>query len=199
MFKEVAKDQKAELQRKAYEGLFESGLDAGALAVDSAKSLNPWNVNHAIRMLEEKGFRNRTMVTALRRVAATKDKPAMAAAYHHFTDIAKAAKEGWFTGSDMATDPANAELRLAVGALKVMHGNPNLGLVITSLEFGESLAYLLYVNGRVSDLTRSTDDKLDRLGTLTRRLREHVDAVHTARAEWRRGLGIRAGEPRCES
>ena len=198
MFGEVAKDQKAELQKKVYDALLDSALDGVGIAADSAKSLNPWNVNNAVRMLEEKGFRNKTMVTALRRIAAAKDKPAMAAAYNQFVEITRAAREGWSTGSDMATDPVNAELRLALGALKLMQGNPQLGLVITTAEFGENLAYLYYVNGRVTDLTKSTDDKLERLGSLTKRLKDHVAAVQTSRADWRRGLGLRAGEPRCE-
>jgi hypothetical protein len=50
----------------------------------------------------------------------------------------------------------------------------------------------------VTDLTRSTDEKLERLGSLTKRLKDHVAAVQTSRAEWRRALGLRSGEPRCE-
>lgn len=199
MFEDVAKEQKSELQRKVFDALLDQGLEAIGLAVDSAKSLNPWNVNNAVKMLEEKGFRNRAVAAALRRVAATKDKPAMAAAYHQFAEVAKAAKEGWNTGSDMASDQKNSEMRLLLGALKVAQGNPELGLLVTGVELGESLAYLVYVSGRVNDLTRSTDDKLLRVGTLSQRLKGHVDAVRASRSQWRHAMGIASGEPRCSS
>jgi hypothetical protein len=199
MFERVAREQKSELQRKVFDALLDQGLEAAGLVVDSAKSLNPWNVNNAVNMLNDKGFGNAAVIAALRRVAATKDKPAMAAAYHDFAEAAKAAKEGWSTRQGVATDARNAELRLLVGALKIMQGNPELGLLVTGAELGESLAYLTYVNGQVSDLAQSTDDKLIRIGMLTQRLKGHVDTVRASRWQWRQAMGIGSGEPRCAS
>jgi hypothetical protein len=197
MFQRVSREQKAELQHKVLDVLFDQGLEATSVAVKSAQSLNPWNVNNAVKMLKEKRFGNAKVIAALRRIALTKDKPAMAAAYREFADVAKAAKEGWSTGSGMASDANNAELRLLVGALKLMQGNPGLGTAVTAAELGESFAYLVYVSGRVDELTRSTDDKLLRLDTLSQRLKGDVEALKASRRQWRQAMGIAGGEPTC--
>lgn len=199
MFAEVSKEQKAELENKVFDALLDNGLEATTVLANSAKSLNPWNVNNAVKMLEEKGFKNAAVSSALRRIALQKDKPAMAAAYRDFVEATKAAKEGWNTGSAMAKDRQNADLRLLVGALKVMQGNPELGLVVSGAELGESFAYLAYVSGRVNDLTKSTDEKLQRLAMLSQRLKGHVGDVRTSRTGWRRAMGISTGEPTCGS
>jgi hypothetical protein len=197
MFAEVSREQKAELQNRVLDALLDYGFEATAVIANSAKSLNPWNVNNAVRMLEEKGFKNAMVNAALRRIALQKDKPAIVAAYRDFVDAAKAAKEGWNTGTAMSKDSQNAALRLLVGALKVMQGNSDLGLAVTAAELGESLAYLLYMNGRVNELTKSSDEKLQRLTALSKRLQGHVGDVRTQRTEWRRAMGISRGEPTC--
>ncbi|OGA72354.1 MAG: hypothetical protein A3G27_07545 [Betaproteobacteria bacterium RIFCSPLOWO2_12_FULL_66_14] len=199
MFGNVAREQKAELEQKLFDALLDGGLEATGMMVNSAASLNPWNVNNAVNMLRSKGFGNQTVIAALRRVAAQKNKAAMATAYHQFVEVAKAAKEGWSTGSAIASDPRNAELRLLLGALKVMQGNPELGLVVTGAEVGESLAYLVYLNGRVGELSSMTDEKLSRLSTLGKRLKDHVDAMRTSRTAWRQAMGINSGDPTCRS
>src|SRR5262249_17253112 len=85
------------------------------------------------------------------------------------------------------------------GALKALQGNPELATVVTTFEFGESLAYLGYLSGQVGDLTRATDDKLARVGTLHQRLRDHVGAVQASKSQWRNAMGIKSGEPNCGS
>jgi hypothetical protein len=199
MFAGVAREQKAELKHKVFDALLDQGLTATSIAVNSARSLNPWNVNNSIKMLRDRGYGNQTVISAMRRIAEQKNKPAMAAAYARFSELARSAKEGWSSGSAAAKDANNAELQLLVGALKVMQGNPELGTLITSAELGESLAYLIYVNGRVSDLSQATDEKLLRLGTLSQNLKARVDAMNTSRRQWRQMLGITSGEPNCQS
>jgi len=197
MFADVAKAQKAELEHKVFGALFEQAFEATGKAVESAKSLNPWNVNQAADLLEAKGFGNPAVIAALRRIARQRDKPAMAAAYQQFAAAVNGAKEGWSTGSGMAKDPDNAKLRLLVGALKVVQGNTDLGMAVTTAELGESLAYLVYVNGRVNELTKVSDEKLARLATLGNRVKGHVEDVRTARTAWRKAVVIKTGEPTC--
>jgi len=199
MFEQVSKKQKAELQRKLLDAMFDYGLEGGKLAADSAKGLNPWNVNNAVKVLEQHNLKNQTLVTALRRVAAAKGKPAMAEAYAHWAELARVGKEGLLTGWDVASEEENRELRVLLGALKAMQGNPELAMVVTTFEFGESLAYLGYVSGQVGDLTRATDDKLARVGTLHQRLKDDVGAVQASKGQWRSAMGIKTGEPNCGS
>lgn len=197
MFAKVAEEQKKDLQRKVVMALVDQSLEAGSLAMKSAKSLNPWNVNNAVTTLTEKGFGYPPIIAALRRIAAAKDKPAMAEAYEGFQKLAKSFVEGVNTGWDMGKEPESADLRFLLGALKIMQGNPEAGAIITGLEFGESMAYLYYVNSEVGDLSKATDDKLVRLTKLTERLKHRVDTIESARAQWRKAMGIRTGQPTC--
>lgn len=197
MFAQVSAKQKAELQRKLLDALFDYGLAGGKLAADSAKGLNPWNVNNAVKILESKGLKNQTIVAALRRVAAAKGKPAMAEAYEHWSELARVGKEGLLTGWDVAREEENREIRFLLGALKAIQGNPELALAVTTVEFGESLAYLGYLGGQIDTLTRATDDKLLRVEKLHERLKQHVEGVQAARAQWRQAMGIKSGEPKC--
>ena len=66
-------------------------------------------------------------------------------------------------------------------------------------QVGESLAYLVYLNGRVGELSSMTDEKLSRLSTLGKRLKDHVDAMRTSRTAWRQAMGINSGDPTCRS
>ena len=199
MFEKVSEKQKAELQRKLLDALFDFGLEGGKLAAASAKGLNPWNVNNAVKVLEQNKLKNRTLVDALRRVAAAKGKPAMAESFEHWAELARVGKEGLLTGWDVASEEENRQLRILLGALKALQGNPELATVVTTFEFGESLAYLGYLSGQVGDLTRATDDKLARVGTLHQRLRDHVGAVQASKSQWRNAMGIKSGEPNCGS
>jgi hypothetical protein len=184
MFGKVADDQRAELKRRIFTAMFDQGLAGTGKLLDSAKSLNPWNVNKAAQLLEEKGLGNAQLIAALRDVARVRGKPEMAEAYHHFEQLAKSAVEGYNTGRGMAQEPDTAKLQLLAGALKTMQGNYELGLVITGLEFGESIAYLSYVSGQVNDLAQETDDKLAKLAHLGERLRGDVNDLVHSRQSW---------------
>lgn len=183
-FGKVAEEQQRELKRRLFEAMFDQGLDATGKVLDSAKSLNPWNVNKAAKVLEEKGFGNPQLIAALRDVARVRGKPAMAEAYHHFAEMAKAAVKSYNTGQRIADDPNSSQLQLLVGALKTMQGNYELGLLVTGVEFGESMAYLLYLSGQVDDLSHQTDDKLSRLGPLGERLKSNVDELVRQKQAW---------------
>jgi hypothetical protein len=197
MYGDVATGQKAQFQHRILNALFDQGLNATQVMVNKASSLNPWNVNTAVRTLEESGFDNAVVVMALRSIARQRDKPAMAAAYRDFAQKLKGAKEGWETRTDMSTDTKNAKLRLALGALKIMQGNPELGLVITGLQFGENIAYLLYLTNRIDDLTAATDAHLARLHELSERLQSHVTAMLANKRAWRNSTGYSTGTPVC--
>jgi hypothetical protein len=198
LFTDVAKDQKADLEHKVFDALLDQSLEGSGMAFKSAKSLNPWNVNNAVNMLKDKGFGNTAIINALRRVAAQKDKPAMYAAYKDFVELAKSAKEGWATGSDMAKDPDNANLRFLLGALKVMQGNPELGAAVTTLEFGENLAYLYYLTGEVNDLAKASGQKMKRLSELSAKLNGDVKALTQSKRGWQASTGYRTGTPVCK-
>jgi hypothetical protein len=197
MFESVAREQKADLQHKIFDALLDRGLEATERSLDSAKSLNPWNVNKAVDMFKDKGFKNEAVIGAVRRIAQQKDKPALAAAYHDFVDVAKSAKQAWDTGSEMARDPDNAELRLIVGALKVVQGNPDLGFIITTEEFSENLVYLGYISGQVSELTKVSDDKLARLAVLAKRLKNRVSVMNASKMAWQKATGYTTAVPLC--
>jgi hypothetical protein len=109
----------------------------------------------------------------------------MAAAYRDLVDQVNSVREAQNTESDMADDPGNANLRLLAGALKVMQGHSELGIIVTGAEFGESMAYVWYLSGEVNDLQATSDEKLIRLATLSKRLEQHVTERNAARSAWR--------------
>jgi hypothetical protein len=197
LYGEVGAERKAEFQHTALSTLFDQGLSATQAMVNSASSLNPWNVNNAARTLKDNGFDNDVVVAALRSLARQRDKPAMAAAYREFVKKLKSAKEAWETEAAISADAKNAKLRLALAALKTLQGNPELGLVITGLGFGENVAYLIYLTGRTNDLTTVNDAQLSRLTQLSERLRDHVAAVAANKRAWRQSTGYDTGTPVC--
>jgi len=194
----VSQEQKTELQHKAFDTLLDQGLQGTTMAFEKAKSLNPWNVNKAIKMLKKNGFGNEAIISALRQIAAQKDKPAMFEAYKNFLDITESAKQGWDTAGEMTEDPSNANLRLMAGALQCIQGNPDLGLIITTEQFSESMAYLVYLTGQVNDLNQITNDKLKSLSDLTARLKGHVDDLNNIKKEWQGITGHPTASPICK-
>lgn len=189
LYEGVAREQKEELQNKIFDALFDQALEGTTMLAQSAKSLNPWNVNKAIEMLKEKGFKNEAVMKALRKIASVQGKPEMAAAYKEFTECVKAAKEGWNTGKNQAKEPEHAEAHLALGMLKVLQGNPELGLIVTAVEFSESIAYLYYLTGEVKELTKVTDEKLKTLATLSEKLKKDVAEMNAAKKAWQKATG----------
>src|SRR5436305_2984687 len=105
MFAAVSEEQQAELKSKVISTLFDQGLEITGKLADQAKSLNPWNVNNAIKTLEENGFHNQQVIAALRRISRVKGKPEMAASYQEFAELAKKAAEGYKTGEGIRKDP----------------------------------------------------------------------------------------------
>lgn len=184
MFAKVARFQKAKFEEKVLNALIDQGTEATTVAVMNAKSLNPVSVNSAIATLQQKGLNNEAIFGALRAIAHTKGKPAMAEAYKVLVHFVQAAREGYDTGDDMAEDKKNAQLRLLVGVLKVAQGNPELGLAVTAADFGESLAYLGYLSAKVSDLNEVTDNKLVTLNGHIARLKADVASLEKAKLRW---------------
>lgn len=200
MIEGVAKEQLNAIRKKLFEKLLDTGLDTTGLMLEQAKSLNPWNVNTlaAVKLLKNNRFSNATIVAALRRIAEVNDKPAKVAAYKEFIQDVKNLKAGWKTAEKMEKDPENKELTLLLGALKVMQGNKKLGLLITTVEFGEHMAYLYYLSGEVEELTKTTDEKLSRLAALSERLKGHVKELNASREAWRKATGFSTASPICD-
>ena len=198
LFADTAQEQKSDLEHKLFDTFVDQSLDASVMAFRSAKSLNPWNVNNTINMLRAKGFESTTVISALRKIAAQKDKPAMFEAYEEFVETAKQVKEEWNTASDVTRDRQNANLRILLGALKVIQGDPQLGALVTSVEFGENLAYLYYLSGEVNDLGKVSDQKLKQLSELSGKLRSDLSAMVQSKRGWQRATGYGKGSPVCK-
>jgi len=199
MFEKTSRTQKAKFEEKVLGALLDQGLEATTMAAKSAKSLNPVSVNAAIDKLRKSGLNNEAIVAALHAIADTRDKPAMAEAYKTLVHLVRSAKEGYDTGKDMAEEPGNAKLRLLLGVLNVPQRNPELGLVVTGADFGESLAYLGYISAKVGDLTQVTDDKLLQLKSLVARMRGDMTSLQRARSQWKAAnAGSGQGEPDCQ-
>jgi hypothetical protein len=196
MFENVSKAQKTKFEGKALGALLDQGIEATKIAANSARSLNPWNVNTKINELRAMGLNNDMIFTGLRKLAATEDKPAMAEAYKDLVGLVQSAKEGYDTGKDMAKEPQNATLRLLLGVLKVAQGNPELGIAVTAADFGESFAYLGYMSVEVGDLAQVTDDKLVLLKSRIERLKADVVSLKAAKQDWTT-TNAEQGEPDC--
>jgi hypothetical protein len=136
------------------------------------------------------------MFTTLRKIAATKDKPAIARAYKELIDGVQKWKEVNDTKKDMEDDPKNADLRLTLGVLKIA-GGAELGLFITAADFGESFRYLYYTSSSVDDLMEITDDKLALLKNRIDRLKTDVAALNKVKRD--RTKSETSGEPDCRS
>jgi hypothetical protein len=197
MYTSVAKDQKQQLENLLFDAMLDQGLAAAGMALKSAKSLNPYNVNKAADDLVKNGFGHPDIIAALRKIASIKDKPAKAAAYREWEIRIKAARNGWRTAQGVAKDTANANLRMMVGALKLMQGNPQAALLINGLQAGESLLYLLYLNAQVDDLAASSDDRLAQLVTLSSRLKSHVETLVAEKKAWQKTTGYTGAWPIC--
>lgn len=206
-FEKLSKDQKSEFERKAAMALVDQALDAGQMAAGSAKSLNPWNVNTAVKNLkaqkwikaaEAHGLKTDLVFSAMRRIAAAKNKPDAAAAYKLFVHEAKVAREGYDTGHDMAKEPDTAGLRFLLGALKAVEIGPEAGLAVTGAEFIESAAWIYWLNKLENLQMAVTDQKLEQLTKLVQQLKAHAAKLNAARADWTKAAR-KTGEPVCHS
>lgn len=197
MYGKVGEEQQAKIQHQVLDALLDQGLAGSVKAVDYAKSLNPVNVNKAISFLNKAGLNAPGVTSALRAVAAQSGKPGMAAAYKNFVVAARGAKEGWDLKETNEADSENKNLRLLLAGLKIAQGNYELGLVVQTAEFGESFAYLFYLDSRVDDLSRVTDDKLLRLNSLSERLKGDVAAKAQSKLNWQTATAHPGASPSC--
>jgi hypothetical protein len=196
LFAKIGRDQKQELETKLYNALFDASLDATDKALQSAKSLNPWNANSAIHALEGTPLHNSAVASALRWIARQKGKPELAAAYHKYKDAVKQIKEELQAEKDAAKDPDNANLRLLVGTLKIALGE-EAGLAVTTAEVSENLVYLGYASAQVNDIARASDEKFVRLADLSKRLKSHVSEMAEAKRAWQKATGYAIATPIC--
>ena len=197
LFTSVAEDQKQQLEHVLFDAMLDQGLAMARMAVNSAKSLNPYNVNNAADDLVKKGFGHPDIIAALRKIARIKDKPAKAAAYRDLEMKIRGARTGWRTAQGVAKDSANAKARMLVGALKLVQGNPEAALVINGLQATESLAYLIYLDAKVDDLAASSDERLAQLATLSGRLKSHVETLVAEKEAWQQTTGYKGAWPIC--
>lgn len=196
-FQAIASDQKTSFEHKAFDAVLDQAFEVAEKGADAIKPLNPWSVNQSIKKLKSQGYANETLFAAMRKVAAAKDKPARVEAFKAFIKGFKTGHEGADTAIDMHEDPGNAGWRLALGALKIVQGNPELGLVVTSVEFGESFAYLYYLNDQLAEKDVLTDQKLSSLARLSANLKKHVSELKSAKADWQKAGGT-GNEPSCD-
>jgi hypothetical protein len=195
-FAALSSAERAKFKEKMRNAFLDQALEATTMAAKSAASLNPWSVNTKIDKLRAIGLSNDWMFTTLRKIAATKDKPAIARAYKELIDGVQKWKEVNDTKKDMEDDPKNADLRLTLGVLKIA-GGAELGLFITAADFGESFRYLYYTSSSVDDLMEITDDKLALLKNRIDRLKTDVAALNKVKRD--RTKSETSGEPDCRS
>jgi hypothetical protein len=196
-FAALAKDTRDEFAQKALDAVLSNSLDKGIdfakEKVDVAKSLNPWNVNTRIAELKAKGLNSELIFKPMRQIAVLRGKPEAAPYVKDFLDQIKVAKEAADAQDEAEKDPSNANLRLLLSALKMVQGDPALGLVVTGAEFGESLAYGYFLNNSVDTLTQMNDDQLKRLDILSRRIKDDVGKLNEAKSAW--GVATQNAEP----
>ena len=193
----LGEQKRAEFENIALGALFDNSLNAAQDKIDAAKSLNPYNVNTTIKNLRAAGINSEALFDSLRKIAALKGKPQVAPYIHTFLEGIKAEKEAADAQRDVARDPANAKLRVLLGALKVAQGNPELGLVVTGAEFGLNLGYAYYLDKKIDQLTALTDDQLRRLNSLSTRLKRDVARQNQAKSEWSAWVDARTPAASC--
>ncbi|MES1990969.1 MAG: hypothetical protein V4441_08465 [Pseudomonadota bacterium] len=196
-FQAISEDQKASFEHKVFDAVLDQALEAAEQGAEVAKSLNPWSVNKSIKQLKAKGFANEPLFAAMRKVAAATDKPARVEAYKAFVRGFKVGHEGADTAIDIHKEPENAELRLYLGALKIVQGNPELGLVVTSFEFGESFSYLYFLNKQIAEKNMLSGQKMSNLAKLTGNMKTHVSTLKTAQSDWQKAGG-KGEKPSCD-
>jgi hypothetical protein len=172
-------------------------------ALDGAASLNPVNVNRAVKWLQERNLGSPELIKLFRMLAGQADKRAKLEAYDKF-------KTAFDTGRDVAgADGAyNKMLYGLLGALKLAQNQPELAPVVSGAEIAVNLYYLgkmcgfKYVltgadrpDSEINQLLSGTDAQLVVVSRLAGSMKANVDKQIAARRAWREATGNARANP----
>lgn len=145
-YAKLTEDERAEFLKKL------GGIFAGKI-LDGVATLNPWNVNNAVKSLKEFGVDSKEAEDLLRFIANQKDKRAIIESIDRLHDS---------TGArlDAVNDPEtrNKVLYNVLAALYLAQGNPELGVWITGADVAQSFCYLGVMGGWKNTLPFVTND-----------------------------------------
>jgi hypothetical protein len=190
MFEKVSTEQKAEFESKVLSGLLDQTLNGLELSKDA-----PQRVGVYIDKLKRMGVKNEKLFARLQNLAKISNKPAAKKAIEALTEDAGPILEGSATAQDVVEDPKNMKLRIALGALKAIQNDPDLGLAVAGFEMGWSFAYLGYLNRQVNQATVLTDRNLANLKIIGEQLKAIVAKMKKAQADWQ--AAGNSGKPIC--
>ena len=194
-FEQVATAQRTELKGKLLSAFVDQGLQAGRMTADKVLSLKLDNVHKEVVKLKDLGLHDQRFVDALYKMAQDTDLRRRVKSYRSFIDDIAAAKKVYGAGSGMVNDPDHAPLRFFLGALRIAQSNPELGLLVTTVDVVENLAYLAYLPGQIDGLSTLTDEKMGALNQMVGRMKQDMSAFKAARKKWQEAGG--SGEPKC--
>lgn len=195
-FEAIAQEQKEDLTNKLLSTVLDHGIEVAGKLANEVKSLNLDNVHSKIEKLKFiKLNKNQRVIDAMYEIAQSIDKRKRAKAYSRFIKELKTAKTIYSTGTGMAKDEENASLRFLLGALKIAQRNPEFGLLVTTVDVGENLAYLAYLPGQIDDLSKLTDDRMEILNERIKQMKQDMNTFKTAKKNWQ-ASGM-SGEPNC--
>ena len=179
----LSKDARADLENQALDALITvslSGVQAGAKIVASH---NPWLANEMIGHLRTLGVNDPFLLEAIKKVGATKGKPAMAKAVNEWLDAIGKARDVYSIAKDGAkagdlTEKKNAALGALATVLSWGVEDPKLSLLVTEIQVATAALYnnvtQRVVSSRVEQLLHLADEELKSLKRLQGRLTEHM-------------------------
>lgn len=197
MFAKLGEDQKKKITHAALSLVIDASLASASAAADSAKSLNPYNVNRAVAALERRGVAYEPFVKSLRAVAAQKDKPEKARKFKEFVEIVEKAKLGREEKAKAKEEPDDGFWHGLIAGIGIAGDTRLVAATVSVGDTIESLSYLWYASGQEEELRKSNDAKLAQLATLTKRLRDDVDSMKNAKFEWQIETGHPGAWPVC--
>lgn len=194
-FEQVATAQRTELKGKLLSAFVDQSLQAGRMAADKVLSLKLDTVHKEVVKLKNLGLHDQRLVDALYKMAEDTDLRRRVKSYRSFIGDIAAAKKVYGAGSGMVNDPDHAPLRFFLGVLRIAQSNPNLGLLVTTVDVAENLAYLAYLPGQIDALSTLTDEKMNTLNQLIARMKQDMSAYKAEKEKWQKA-GM-SGEPVC--
>jgi uncharacterized coiled-coil protein SlyX/rRNA processing protein Gar1 len=184
-FEEIAKltqERKDELQEEAVDAMLGAVLDeTSERAIMATTSVNPFNAQKYIGQLKRIGVQSGPLNDAIRNMAHVKDKHELAEAFNTFTGAAKSVYEGYEV-KDKGT--AKALAATSIGMVGALRNQPELGAIAAETNLLIALAYSGQLESQIEQLNSMTNEKLQTLDRLTKRLKNHVDRLHALKDTW---------------
>jgi hypothetical protein len=187
---ELSQSGQSELRGAALRFTFELAVHAAKGAIRAASkatgSFQPFKQQKLLGWLKQHGIENETLWNAIRAVAKTKGKPAMAAALNELLD------QLVLLGNSTRTENAADVIVVLVGAVGIIIENPEiveLGLLagIFAADANFALTGLVYLpvsyktQSEIRALTQLSENNLSTLKSLSQRVKDRVVELKAAR------------------